>query len=56
MMAKEKLINQMCTIQRGLGIIEGVASGLGNCEISRLLYTAATMILEAVEEIVDGNL
>ena len=55
MMAKEKLINQMCTIQRGLGIIEGIASGISDEEISQLLYTATTMIEDAVEEITDGN-
>ena len=48
-MANEKLINQICTIQRGLGIIEGVASGLANEAVSQLLYTATEMIEEAVE-------
>lgn len=50
-MANEKLINQICTIQRGLGIIEGVASGLANETVSQLLYTATEMIDEAIEEI-----
>lgn len=50
-MASEKLINKICTIQRGLGIIEGVASGLADEAVSNLLYTAAEMIDEAVEEI-----
>ena len=55
-MANEKLINQICIIQRGLGIIEGVASGLANDAISQLLYTATEMIEEAVEEITkDGK-
>lgn len=55
-MANEKLINQICTIQRGLGIIEGVASGLANEPVSQLLCTAAEMIDEAVEDIVkDGK-
>ena len=55
-MVNEKLINYICTIQRGLGIIEGVASGLANEAVSQLLYTAAGMIDEAVEEIVkDGK-
>lgn len=54
-MANEKLINQICTIQRGLGIIEGVASGIGNDAVSQLLYTATEMIEEAVEVITDGK-
>ena len=54
-MANEKLINQICTIQRGLGIIEGVASGLANDTVSHLLYTAIEMIEEAVGEITDGK-
>ena len=55
-MANEKLINQICTIQRGLGIIEGVASGLANDAASQMLYTATEMIDEAVEVITkDGN-
>ena len=54
-MKNEKLINQICTIQRGLGIIEGVASGLANEAVSQLLYTATEMIEEAVEVITDGK-
>lgn len=54
-MANKKLINQICAIQRGLGIIEGVASGLSNDAIRQLLYTATEMIEEAVEEITDGT-
>ena len=55
-MANEKLINQICIIQRGLGIIEGVASGLANDPVSQMLYTATEMIEEAVEEITkDGK-
>ena len=55
-MANEKLINQICVIQRGLGIIEGVASGLANDTVSQLLYTATEMIDEAVGEITkDGK-
>ena len=37
-MKNEKLINQICTIQRGLGIIEGVASGLPIDRKSRPLW------------------
>ena len=56
-MANEKLINQICTIQRGLGIIEGVAIALNNDAISQLLYRATEMIEEAVEEITkDGKI
>ena len=55
-MANEKLINQICTIQRALGIIEGVAMGLNNDAIGSMLYTATEMIEEAVEEITkDGK-
>ena len=55
-MANEKLINYICTIQRGLGIIDGVASGLANEAVSQLLCTATEMIDEAVKEIVkDGK-
>ena len=54
-MANEKLINQICTIQRGLGIIEGVASGLANEAVSQMLYTATEKINEAVEEITNGK-
>ena len=55
-MANEKTINQICTIQRGLGIVEGIASGLADDAVRQLLYTATQMIEEAVEEITkDGK-
>ena len=54
-MANEKQILHICTIQRGLGIIEGVASGLANDAVSQLLYTATEMIEEAVEEITNDG-
>ena len=54
-MANDKLISQISTIQRGLGIIEGVASGLADEAVSQILYTAAEMIEEAVEAITDGK-
>lgn len=55
-MANEKLINQICTIQRGLGIVEGVASGIADEAARQMLYTATEMIEEAVEVITkDGN-
>lgn len=52
---KGKRINSICAIQRGLGIIEGVASGLANDAVSQLLYTATKMIDDAVKEITDGK-
>ena len=54
-MANEKLISQICTIQRGLGIVEGIASGITDSAVSQMLYTAAGMIEDAVEEITDGK-
>lgn len=55
-MTNKKQINHICTIQRGLGIIEGVASGIGNESVAQLLYTATEMIDEAVEELTkDGR-
>lgn len=54
-MANEKFINHICTIQRGLGIIEGVASGLAKDPVSQLLYTATEMIEQAVEEITEDG-
>ena len=49
-MANNKRIGRICTIQRALGIIEGIASNLENCEVRQLLYTATEMIEEAVTE------
>lgn len=55
-MANEKLINQICTIQRGLGLVEEIASGITDEAVRTVLYTATAMIEEAVEEIVkDGK-
>ena len=55
-MASENQIMHICTIQRGLGIIEGVASGIGDETVAQLLYTATEMIDEAVEELTkDGK-
>lgn len=51
----EKQMSAISTIQRGLGIIEGVASGLANDAVSQRLYTATEMINEAVEEITNGK-
>ena len=50
-MANKKQMLYVSTIQRALGIIEGVASGLANDAVSQLLYTATEMIEESVEEI-----
>ena len=55
-MANEKIINHICAIQRGLGIIEGISMVLENDAARQLLYTATGMIEEAVEEITkDGK-
>lgn len=50
-MKNEKLIDQISTIQRGVGIVEGVASGLTNDDTRQLLYAATEMIDDAVREI-----
>lgn len=58
-MANEKRLNHICTIQRALGIIEGLASNITNDAVSQMLYTATEMIDEAVAELAkmdgDGN-
>lgn len=55
-MANEKQIMNICTIQRGLGIVEGIASGLTDDCVRNMLYSATSMIEEAVEEITkDGK-
>lgn len=55
-MENEKRLAHISTIQRALGIIEGVAIGLNNDAIGSMLYTATEMIEEAVEEITkDGK-
>ena len=58
-MANEKQLVHISTIQRALGIIEGVAIGLNNDAIGSMLYTATEMIEESVEELAkmdgDGN-
>ena len=55
-MTREKQIMYICTIQRGLGIVEGVASCLTDDGVRNMLYTAISMIEEAVEEITkDGK-
>ena len=55
-MANEKQLYKISTIQRALGIIEGVAVGLNNDAVYSMLYTATEMIEEAVEELTkDGK-
>ena len=55
-MADEKQIMYICTIQRGLGIVEGVASCFTDDCVRNMVYTAINMIEEAVEEITkDGK-
>ncbi len=55
-MESEKKIMHICTIQRGLGIVEGVASALTDDAVRQLLYTATKMIEVSVEEITkDGK-
>ena len=55
-MANKKQMVYISTIQRALGIIEGVACGLSNDPVCQLLYTATEMIEEAMEGITkDGK-
>lgn len=56
MMANKKQMVHISTIQRALGIIEGVSVGLNNDAIGSMLCTATEMIEEAVEELTkDGK-
>lgn len=52
-MDNEKLLCKISTIQRGLGIIEGVTSCLDK-KYSDPIFDALLMIDEAVKEIQDG--
>lgn len=52
-MAEEKQIMHICTIQRGIGIIEGIASGTADDAVKTMLYTAAEMIDEAVQNLTE---
>lgn len=54
-MANKKQIFQLCTIQRGLGIIEGVAGGLSDETVKEALYTAVEMIEESVDRITEDK-
>ena len=51
-MANEK---QISTIERGLGIIEGIAAGLGVSAAADMLIAAVEIIEGAVKEITDGK-
>ena len=48
-MENEKLIKQISTIQRGLGIIEGIASYLSNDAASQMRYSDLLDPEEAME-------
>jgi hypothetical protein len=53
-MANEKLISALSTIERALGLIEGVSCGLDKAYADTLL-DAIGMIDAAVKEITDGK-
>lgn len=54
-MANEKLISQISTIQRALGMIEGVSYGMEQCA-GQALADAVQMIEETIKEMMeDGN-
>lgn len=53
-MANEKLISSLSTIERALGMIEGVSCGLDKAYADTLL-DAVEMIECAVKEITDGK-
>ena len=52
-MASEKLISSISTIERALGMIEGVSCSLEN-KYADTLLDAVEMIDRAVKEITDG--
>ncbi len=54
MMENVKLISTISTIERALGIIEGVSYGVDS-KYEDILLTAVEMIDEAVKEIKDGK-
>jgi hypothetical protein len=53
-MANEKMISAISTIERALGIIEGVACGITTAGAD-MLITAVEMIESATKEITDGK-
>lgn len=53
-MANEKLVSNVSTIERALGMIEGVSYGLSDAQANALV-DAVQMIDEALKEIKDGK-
>ena len=53
-MVNEKQINKICTIERALGMIEGVSCGVDNA-IAATLIDAVEMIENAVKEIFEDG-
>lgn len=53
-MANEKLISIISTLERAVGMIEGVSYGLTDSQASALI-DAVEMIDGAIKEIKDGN-
>lgn len=53
-MANEKLISQISTIQRALGMIEGVSCGMEQ-GVEQALVDAVQMIEETVKEILEDG-
>ena len=53
-MTPEKLLSAISTIERALGMIEGVSTGLSSDQASALI-DAVEMIDNALKEITDGN-
>lgn len=53
-MATEKLISQISTINRALGMVEGVSYGL-DCPAGQVLADAVQMIDETVKEMVEDG-
>lgn len=53
-MANEKLISIVSTMERAIGMIEGVSYGVADSQASALI-TAVEMLDSAIKEITDGN-
>lgn len=53
-MENEKLISQISTIQRALGMIEGVSYGVGD-HVGQALADAVQMIDETVKEMLEDG-
>ena len=55
-MVSEKRLLYICTIQRGLGMVEGIASNMDDGDVKTMLYAAVDMIVAAVKELTaDGK-